>query len=158
MAHYQVTATSLTPSRPAPAAPVRQNNVQNVLANSGYGSSFSVGTSSPSSSVYRADYTGIGGSPNRNSDMVSSSHVVRSGVVAIKEDGIVSWLWRPKWLVLKEQTLSIHKSEVSVFTTAFRRVGVVVSMPLGGSGWLGQINAKHTAIHRAQSQRGAGDR
>ncbi|EIW56734.1 uncharacterized protein TRAVEDRAFT_49552, partial [Trametes versicolor FP-101664 SS1] len=88
MAHYQVTATSLTPSRPAPAAPVRQNNVQNVLANSGYGSSFSVGTSSPSSSVYRADYTGIGGSPNRNSDMVSSSHVVRSGVVAIKEDGI----------------------------------------------------------------------
>ncbi|KAI0350991.1 Pkinase-domain-containing protein [Trametes cingulata] len=104
MAHYQVTATSLTPSRPAPAAPIRPNDVRNVLANSGYGSSFSVGT---------APYSGIGGSPNRNSDMVNSSHVVRAGVVAVKEDGLVSWLWRPKWLVLKEQTLSIHKNESS---------------------------------------------
>ncbi|OBZ74620.1 Serine/threonine-protein kinase CLA4 [Grifola frondosa] len=32
-------------------------------------------------------------------------------MVTVKEDGIVSWLWRPKWLVLKEQTLSIHKNE-----------------------------------------------
>ena len=114
MAHYQVTSTSLTPSRPAPAAPIRRgNDIQNVLASSGYASSFSVGTSSPSSSTYASSYTGIGGSPNRNSDMVNSSHIVRSGMVAVKEDGIVSWLWRPKWLVLKEQTLSIHKSEVS---------------------------------------------
>ena len=44
-----------------------------------------------------------------------STHVVRSGTVSVKEDGFAtSWLWRPKWLVLKEQTLSIHKSEVSV--------------------------------------------
>ncbi|KAI0776731.1 hypothetical protein BD413DRAFT_430151, partial [Trametes elegans] len=113
MAHYQVTATSLTPSRPAPAAPARRTDINNVLASSGYGSSFSVGTSSPSGSSYASSYSGIGGSPNRNPDMVSSSHVVRSGVVAVKEDGIVSWLWRPKWLVLKEQTLSIHKNEVS---------------------------------------------
>ena len=114
MAHYQVTSTSLTPSRPAPAAPIRRgNDIQNVLSSSGYASSFSVGTSSPSGSSYASTYSGIGGSPNRNSDMVSSSHIVRSGMVAIKEDGIVSWLWRPKWLVLKEQTLSIHKNEVS---------------------------------------------
>ncbi|KAI0702570.1 Pkinase-domain-containing protein [Earliella scabrosa] len=114
MAHYQVGPASLTPSRPAPAAPIRRgNDVQNVLASSGYGSSFSVGTSSPSGSSYASSYSGIGGSPNRNSDMSSSSHIVRSGLVAIKEDGIVSWLWRPKWLVLKEQTLSIHKNETS---------------------------------------------
>lgn len=114
MAHYQVTAASLTPTRPAPAAPMRRgNDIQNVLSSSGYASSFSVGTSSPSGSSYASSYSGIGGSPNRNSDMVSSSHIVRSGLVAIKEDGIVSWLWRPKWLVLKEQTLSIHKNEVS---------------------------------------------
>jgi len=44
-----------------------------------------------------------------------NTHVVRSGIVSIKEDGFAtSWLWRPKWLVLKEQTLSIHKSEVSL--------------------------------------------
>lgn len=40
-----------------------------------------------------------------------NTHVVRNGTVSIKEDGFASWLWRPKWLVLKEQTLSIHKSE-----------------------------------------------
>ena len=120
MAHYQVGPASLTPSRPAPAAPIRRgNDVQNVLASSGYGSSFSVGTSSPSGSSYASSYSGIGGSPNRNSDMSSSSHIVRSGLVAIKEDGIVSWLWRPKWLVLKEQTLSIHKNEVSTLFHTF---------------------------------------
>lgn len=114
MAFNQVTATSLTPSRPAPAAPVRRaNDIGNALSSSGYASSFSVGTSSPSSS----SYSGIGGSPIRSQDMYSSSDVVRSGMVGVKEDGIVSWLWRPKWLVLKEQTLSIHKSEVS---TRFR--------------------------------------
>ena len=112
MAHYQVTAASLTPSRPAPAAPARRD-VQNALANSGYASSFSVGTSSPSGSSYAASYSGIGGSPNRQSDMLSSHNIVRCGTVTVKEDGLVSWLWRPKWLVLKESTLSIHKSEVS---------------------------------------------
>jgi len=41
------------------------------------------------------------------------TYIVRSGAVSIKEDGFAtSWLWRPKWLVLKEQTLSIHKNEV----------------------------------------------
>ncbi|KZT21791.1 Pkinase-domain-containing protein [Neolentinus lepideus HHB14362 ss-1] len=67
---------------------------------------------SPSSnSPYAASYTGIGGSPNRSSEAFMSSQVVRSGYVSIKEDGFASWLWREKWLVLKEQTLSIHKNE-----------------------------------------------
>ncbi|KAI8972542.1 kinase-like domain-containing protein [Trametes punicea] len=113
MAHYQVTATSLTPSRPAPAAPVRRNDIGNVLASSGYASSFSVGTSSPSGSSYARSYSGIGGSPDRNSGAANSSQVVRSGIVAVKEDGIVSFLWREKWVVLKEQTLLIHKNESS---------------------------------------------
>lgn len=117
MAFNQVTATSLTPSRPAPAAPVKRD-VQNVLASSGYASSFSVGAPSPSSSSYNSGYSGIGGSPNRMSDGLSSVHVVRSGTVSVKEDGLVSWLWRPKYLILKEQTLSIHKSEVGVVTVS----------------------------------------
>lgn len=102
MAFHQVTPTSLTPSRPAPAVPV------------GYGSPYVVGTSSPSGSTYASSYSGIGGSPNRDTDSVSSTTVVRSGVVSVKEDGLVSWLWRPKFLVLKEQILAIHKnSDVS---------------------------------------------
>ena len=112
MAFNQVTAASLTPSRPAPSAPVSRD-IQNVLASSGYASSFSVGTPSPSSSSYT--YSGIGGSPNRTSDSGMSANVIRAGPVQIKDDGIVSWLWRPRWLVLKDQTLSIHKNEVRIF-------------------------------------------
>jgi len=67
---------------------------------------FSIRSSSGSS------YSGIGRSPNRNSGDITDTHVVRSGAVSIKDDGFASWLWRPKWLVLKEQTLSIHKNEV----------------------------------------------
>ncbi|KAI0799773.1 p21 activated kinase [Irpex lacteus] len=111
MAFNQVSAASLTPSRPAPAAPINRD-VHNVLASSGY-TSFSVGPSSPASSSYSGAYTGVGGSPDRSSENMSASNIVRCGVVSIKEDGLVSWLWRPKWLVLKEQTLSIHKSENS---------------------------------------------
>lgn len=111
MAFNQVTATSLTPSRPAPAAPGRNGP-------SGYGQSFTVGTSSPSGSSYAASYSGIGGSPHRSLDPMMSPEVVRSGTVHVKEDGLVSWLWRPKWLILKEQTLSIHKSEVRCFFLA----------------------------------------
>lgn len=114
MSFNQVHTTSLTPSRPAPSIPIRRGtDIQNVLSNSGYASSFSVGTASTSGSSY--SYSGVGGSPNRISDGLSHSNVVRQGSVSVKEDGIVSWLWRPKWLVLKEQTLSIHKNEVSLF-------------------------------------------
>ncbi|TFK50606.1 Pkinase-domain-containing protein [Heliocybe sulcata] len=67
---------------------------------------------SPSvNSSYAPSYTGVGGSPSRNSEAFMSSQVVRCGYVNIKEDGFASWLWREKWLVLKEQTLSIHKNE-----------------------------------------------
>lgn len=114
-----ITAASLTPSRPAPQAPRRGADnspmyTQNTaLASSGYNASFSLTPASPSGSSYASSYSGIGGSPNRNSEAVFSSQIVRNGTVSIKEDGFASWLWRPKWLVLKEQTLSIHKTEVS---------------------------------------------
>ena len=124
MAFNQVTATSLTPSRPAPAAPGRNSPA-------GYGSSYSVGTSSPSGSSYAASYSGIGGSPNRMSDGTSIGGVVRTGTVNIKEDGLVSWLWRPKYLVLKEESLAIHKSEVRERSCpTVRRVAGDVAVPL----------------------------
>ncbi|KAJ3773268.1 Pkinase-domain-containing protein [Lentinula raphanica] len=38
--------------------------------------------------------------------------VIRSGQASVKEDGtFASWIWKVKWLVLKEQTLSMAKSE-----------------------------------------------
>lgn len=121
MAYHQVTATSLTPSRPAPQAPQRRGtdnsslySSASTLVNSVYNPSFTLTPASPSgSSSYASKYSGIGGSPNRNSDVIMNSQIVRSGVVSIKEDGFASWMWKAKWMVLKEQTLSIHKSEVS---------------------------------------------
>ena len=123
---YQITPSSLTPSRPAPQAPIRRaadassdiyasSVSSSSLSSVGYGSVVSMASSSSSlaHSPYASSYSGIGGSPNRpNSDNIFNSHIVRSGTVSIKEDGFASWLWRPKFLVLTEQSLSIHKNEV----------------------------------------------
>lgn len=84
-----------------------------ALSSSGYNASFALTPASPSGSSYAASYSGIGGTPNRTAEGNFDQRVVRSGSVSIKEDGFASWLWRPKWLVLKELTLAIHKSEVS---------------------------------------------
>ncbi|KAG5730984.1 Serine/threonine-protein kinase shk2, partial [Termitomyces sp. T112] len=125
MSYHNVPAASLTPSRPAPAAPQRKgtDSSQNstfstnaALANSGYGPSFSFSPSSPSASSLNPSYSGIGGSPipNRSQETLSNSQVVRCGPVSVKEEGtFVSWIWKLKWLVLKEQTLTIHRSEHS---------------------------------------------
>lgn len=115
MAFNQVTATSLTPSRPAPQAPVRRGPDSTPIyssASTGYGSSYSTGLGSPSSASY--SYSGIGGTPNRGSDD-GTGGIVRQGPVSMKEDSFGNWLFQRKWFVLKEEALSIHKSEVSVF-------------------------------------------
>jgi hypothetical protein len=124
MSFHQVSASSLTPSRPAPQAPQRRGTDSQqqplysssaALVNSGYNPSFTFTPSSPSASSYNPAYSGIGGTPNRNSDAIFNSQIVRSGPASIKEEGtFASWIWKLKWLVLKEQTLTIHKSEVSL--------------------------------------------
>jgi hypothetical protein len=130
MAFHQVSASSLTPSRPAPQAPQRKGtssdssqqplySTPTTLATSGYGPSFTF-TQSSSASSYAPTYTGIGGTPGRsnsNGQNANNSQIVRSGPVSVKEDGtFASWIWKLKWLVLKEQTLTIHKNEVSTLT------------------------------------------
>ena len=134
MAFNQVTPTSLTPSRPAPQAPKYVNNAPSMAlsASSGSNPSYSLSSSSPSASSYAASYSGIGASPNRQQrDLPSDSHVVRSGTVSVKDDGFTSWIWRPKWLVLKEQTLSIHKTVVRLFPSPYHpSVRAIVSSVL----------------------------
>ena len=117
MAYHQVSSSSLQPSRPAPQAPQRRNDpiplysTSNASASSGYNNSFY--SSSPSQSSYtNMSYSGIGGTPNRGSDDTMNSQIIRNGTVSMKEDGFGNWLWQRKWLVLKEQTLSVHRSEV----------------------------------------------
>ena len=119
MAFNQVTATSLTPSRPAPQIPIRQ--VSTSSSSTAFSSSSSVTLTPPSisTSSYATSYSGIGGTPNiggfpkRSSEGAGTSGVIRQGPAGFKEDAFASWIWREKWLVLKEQTLSVHKNEVS---------------------------------------------
>jgi protein-serine/threonine kinase len=117
MSYHQVTAASLTPSRPAPPAPPNEGktlySTNTALANAGYSNTFTFTPASPSGSSYAFPYSGIGGTPNRGpNDYLNNSQVIRSGGVSMKEDGFGNWLWQRKWLVLKEQSLAIHKSEV----------------------------------------------
>lgn len=132
---FQVTASSLNPTRPAPPAPQRRPTngssissysaasssaatTTTTLTSQGYSSAFQLAPPSPSVSTYHSAYSGIGGSPNRGSSNMSlaNAQVVRNGWVQIKEAG---WLasWNRKWIVLKEETLTFHKNEVSI--TAF---------------------------------------
>ena len=119
MAFNQVTATSLTPSRPAPPIPLRQASTSSSTTAFTSSSSLTLAPSLVSTSSYAPSYSGIGGTPNiggfpkRGSDSTTVSGIVRQGSVGFKEDAFASWIWREKWLVLREQSLSVHKNEVS---------------------------------------------
>ena len=119
MAFNQVTATSLTPSRPAPPIPLRQASTSSSSTAFTSSSSLTLAPSLVSTSSYAPSYSGIGGTPNiggfpkRGSDSIPVSGIVRQGSVGFKEDAFASWIWREKWLVLREQSLSVHKNEVS---------------------------------------------
>jgi len=134
MSYNQVSAQSLTPSRPAPQAPQRRapENASfassNTLANSGYNSSFTFTPASPSGSSYAFPYSGIGGSPNRGPEDPNNSQVLRSGSVHMKEEGFGNWIFQRKWLVLREQSLAIHKSEVSFASTPSKCAGLCFSL------------------------------
>jgi hypothetical protein len=50
---------------------------------------------------------------HRLSTSTSAATPIRQGMVTVKEEeGIRSFLWSKRWLVLKDQTLSFHKNEV----------------------------------------------
>ncbi|KIM83935.1 hypothetical protein PILCRDRAFT_68624 [Piloderma croceum F 1598] len=66
-------------------------------------------------------------SPSRSLAGIDSP-VVRQGMVNIKEDGFASWLWRPKWLVLKERTLSIHKTETATLPYSVISLGDIANI------------------------------
>lgn len=115
MAYNPLSASSLTPSRPAPPAPLRQGSTSSTVNGSYAGSSYTTTTLAGAS-------PGIGGFPLRDNGGGSSSGtpgIVRSGYVGFKEDTFASWIWRDKFLVLRDQSLSIHKNEVCLRTRYF---------------------------------------
>lgn len=72
-----------------------------TLSSSGYGHGMSPGQAG---SLYNVG----------SRDSVGGMTPIRQGMVTVNEEkGIRSFLWSKKWMVLKEQTLSFHKNEVS---------------------------------------------
>lgn len=118
--------SALTPTRPPPPAPRRGPSDTSASNTSTYSNSPSFtsynSAASAASSYHTAYSAGIGGSPDRGNQSSSSVNgpTVRSGYVSIKEDGFASWLWSKKWLVLREEVLSIHRNEVRHRVSRYR--------------------------------------
>lgn len=142
--------SALTPTRPPPPAPRRgpsDSSMNNTPIYSSASSFTSYNSAASNASSYHTAYSaGIGGSPDRGHPSTSSGNgpPVRQGYVSVKEDGFASWLWSKKWLVLREEVLSIHRSEV-------RYTSVLLSTPSFLSLTI-CLNALHRLRHRlAQS-------
>ncbi|KNE59155.1 hypothetical protein AMAG_18112 [Allomyces macrogynus ATCC 38327] len=43
--------------------------------------------------------------------MSGAARVVKAGYLSVKEDGLMSFIWSKRWVVLREQTLALHRSE-----------------------------------------------
>jgi hypothetical protein len=72
-----------------------------TLSSSGYGHSIPAGQAG---SLYNVG----------SRESMGGMTPIRQGMVTVNEEkGIRSFLWSKKWMVLKEQTLSFHKNEVS---------------------------------------------
>lgn len=115
-----------------------------LFSSTSYAPSFQYGSSQSNSPSGQMKTPGYGASPtivhnpmgtgmlpagmNRLSSPTSSSTPIRQGMVGVKEEeGIRSFLWSKKWLVLRDQTLSFHKNEVR---NAERRLHLDTCLPL----------------------------
>jgi len=86
----------LVPSRPAPVPP-----------------------STPPMVPMHAEQSGAGQRPAPG----APKSIVRRGYVSVKEDGLRSWIWSKRWLVLRETTLTMHKNEVGILARRLTPAG-----------------------------------
>ncbi|KAI9635497.1 kinase-like domain-containing protein [Dioszegia hungarica] len=106
--------SSLTPSRPAPTPPSRSGSGNNTPSanNTPPGPGSTGGKSNFSSSAYASSFPIMNSasalSPART---VSRNTVVRTGQASMKEEGLRSFLWSKKWLVLGGNELQVFKNE-----------------------------------------------
>ncbi|GAA5858583.1 hypothetical protein JCM8547_001374 [Rhodosporidiobolus lusitaniae] len=106
LAHYG----SLTPSRPAPPVPTTAR--AGTLPSLSSSSSPSLSSSSQSYFSTPPDST-RSLAPGQSAPVSSAQTIVRRGWVSVKEDGLRAWIWSKRWLILREQSLSLYKNEGS---------------------------------------------
>jgi len=57
-----------------------------------------------------------------------ASYIIKKGYASVKEDGLRSFLWSKRWLVLREQTLTIQRNETTYQAIANIFLGSVESV------------------------------
>ncbi|KAH9821007.1 p21-activated serine/threonine protein kinase [Melampsora americana] len=122
---FPASVSSLTPSRPAPPAPSDQHSsphhpIDHPHPSSRYhsGSSLTSNPGPPSGYVPAPGFNSntasmIGSSPFPINPPANQTTIVRRGFAKLKEDGLRSWIWSQRWLILREQTLTFHKNETT---------------------------------------------
>lgn len=127
--------SSLTPSRPAPTPPLRPatapSNANNYRSAPSSSSSAKPTSSGFSSTAYSSSFpilnpssalgpsSSAGGSRNGTGN---SKGIVRTGPASVKEEGLRSFLWSKRWLVLGGTELQIFKNEVSQTVVSSYRI------------------------------------
>ena len=109
--------SSMTPSRPAPTPPLRPNpsSANTSYRNTSGGSSSvdSKNNSAFSSTAYSSSFPILNPSSALGPPPVPTKNaVVRTGPANVKEEGLRSFLWSKRWLVLGSTDLQIFKNEV----------------------------------------------
>jgi hypothetical protein len=120
--------SSLTPSRPAPTPPLRPGGNNLGSSRSAAGSASSSRASPSLSSAYGPSYPILNPSSALGPQPLASNKnvTVRTGQASVKEEGLRSFMWSKRWLVLGGLDLQIFKNEV-------RAASVVTDM-----WWLGR--------------------
>ncbi|WFD00497.1 non-specific serine/threonine protein kinase [Malassezia yamatoensis] len=109
----------LAPSRPAPAPPSfgrRPSGAAATIATTHRTSSdtFKEGDppGTPNFSPHLGSTSGsLYPSPSSSPSNGNAVSIARKGTVSVKEDGLRSWIWSKRWLVLRETTLLFYKNE-----------------------------------------------
>jgi len=56
-----------------------------------------------------------------------ASYIIKKGYASVKEDGLRSFLWSKRWLVLREQTLTIQRNEVrGINKKIFKKIFIII--------------------------------
>ncbi|ORX34348.1 kinase-like domain-containing protein [Kockovaella imperatae] len=123
--------SSLTPSRPAPTPPLRSSNGQ---SSERYAQRPQIPVDKPasafSSTAYSSSFPTLGGSAalGPSPPKTRQNEVLRTGPTSMKEEGLRSFLWSKRWLVLDSQSLAVFKNEHSASPSSLLPLADVVDV------------------------------
>ena len=106
-------APALTPTRPAPPVPTRGQHSPQAAGDTSQleeASFFRAQTTMPQHEHAYQRSPGAGG---------SAQTIVRRGWANVKDEGLRSWIWNKRWLVLKETCLLAFKNDVRTLSLRF---------------------------------------